>query len=51
MTYDRAKALAYARAHWTLACTDGYVGVASAPGYKKVPKGTRFVRSDKKEPK
>ena len=44
VTYDRAAALAWARAHWDRPCADGYVaGEFGAQSYRKVPDGTRFV--------
>ncbi|QQN65259.1 amidase domain-containing protein [Bradyrhizobium diazoefficiens] len=49
MTYDRAKALAYARKYWTKSCSDGYVGVRETTPYVKVPNGTVFVRTDTNE--
>ncbi|WP_165226261.1 amidase domain-containing protein [Aquisphaera insulae] len=41
-SYNRAKALEYARKYWTRVCSDGYIGIKSAPSYKQVPLGTVF---------
>ncbi|NUU41569.1 amidase domain-containing protein [Tardiphaga robiniae] len=49
MTYNRAKALAYARKYWTKSCSDLYIGVREATPYIKVPNGTDFVRTDTNE--
>jgi hypothetical protein len=43
--YNRAAALAYARAYWTKACSDGYIAVKASPYYVKVPDGTIFVQT------
>jgi hypothetical protein len=40
--YDRAKALAYARAYWSTAATDQYVAIEPQPYFKAVPAGTVF---------
>lgn len=44
-TYDAGKAATFARAFWTRACPDGFVGVSGPDPVEQVHKDTQFVRT------
>lgn len=43
VAYDRAAALAYARRHWNVVCSDSFIATGTGRGFRKVPAGTAFV--------
>ena len=51
ISYNRAAAVAYARAYWSLACSDGYVAIKQPPYFKKVDAATKFLRTTASDPK
>jgi len=45
LPYNRAAALAYARAYWTKVCTDDYVAIKQSPFFKKLDSTAVFLRT------